>query len=176
MLSKFLPSEWMKFRNKWVFLVSNKWVSLLQISSEIHPLHAPCPSSVHTLLDWFCTLSSRTEVEGLCHWSHILKGERRMRKSPLDHFHMCHTLSYTSQPLGGVVAPLFSWWGNNWGQEGWWTYCYSPSVKAPLLSLRNYLPLPWSMRLGWNWHRLNQSEHLNHLISDWFRDEHVIQT
>ena len=63
---------------------------------------------VHTLLDWFCTLSSRTEVEGLCHWSHILNGERRMRKSPLDHFHMCHTLSYTSQPLGA----------------GWWHPCF----------------------------------------------------
>lgn len=33
-----------------------------------------------------------------------------MRKSPLDHFHMCHTLSYTSQRLGveGGVLPLFS--------------------------------------------------------------------
>lgn len=134
---------------------------------------------VHTLLDWFCTLSCRTEVEGLYHWSHILKGERRTRKSPLDRFRMCHTLSYTSQRLGveGGVPPLFSRWGNNWGQEGWWPYCYSPSVKAPPVSLRNHLPpLPWSMRLGWNWHRLNQSEHLNHLISDWFRDEHVIQT
>lgn len=74
---------------------------------------------VHTLLDWFCTLSCRTEVEGLCRWSHILKGRKKNEEEPSGSLpYVPHTLSHlTASGVEGGVPPPFSRWGNNWGHE-----------------------------------------------------------
>lgn len=84
------------------FLVRNKWVSLLQISSETHPLHAPCPSSVSTLYLtdfalWVAELRWRDCVIGVTSWK-----EKEEWGRALWIISICATHFHTPHSLGGV--------------------------------------------------------------------------